>query len=89
MSVYPPDTSWKPPIRTADSGGHLALWVFWAQGGSQETNAWEVPGTLEAVLGAPSALSISLPSPPAPHCGPALKTQSESSEPGVGTQAAS
>lgn len=26
---------------------HLALWVFWGQDGSQETNVWEVPGTLE------------------------------------------
>lgn len=68
----------------------MALRVFWAQGGSQETNVWEVPDTLEVGSGVLSALSITLPSlPPAPHRGLSLNSQSESAEPGIGTQASS
>lgn len=43
-------------------GGHSALWVFWALGGSQGTDAWEVSGTLELEPGGLRALSIILPS---------------------------
>lgn len=65
-------------------GGHLAPWVFWAQSGSQETNVGEAPSTLEVGPGVLSALSITLPSPTAPHHGLAFEAQSKSAEPGVG-----
>lgn len=68
-------------------GGHLALRVFWVQGGSQETDAWEVPGTLEVGPGLLSALSLTRPSPSAPYCGLSFETQSKSTGPGVGTRA--
>jgi len=64
-----PETSWLPPTSTADRhrGGHLALWVFWAQGGSPETGAWEVPSTTGGGAWSAHALSFTLPAPAASH----------------------
>lgn len=78
-----------PPTSTADIGGHLALQVFWAQGGgSQEINAWEACSTLAVGPRMLSALSIALPFLQLSH-GLSLKTQSEFLEPDVGTYASS
>lgn len=53
-----------PPTSKADTERALGSAGTWALSGSQETNAWEVSGTLEMGPRVLSALSITLPTLP-------------------------
>lgn len=70
-------------------GGHLALWVFWAQGGSPETGAWEASSMSGGGTWRAGAPSFTLPAPAAAQRGLPWKARSESAEPHEGTLASS
>lgn len=61
MSVCLPETSQMPPTRKAGTEWALGSAGAWTLSGFQETNAWEVSGTLEMGPRVLSALSITLP----------------------------